>query len=612
MVIGCEKPGPCSSPLLDHCLYDASSCEGIEISQQCVISCRAPYLGISTTAFCENPGGKFGLQYTEPSCELDFCADPEPPPGYWIEKCSPNRLLWAAAGMRLLLILVAEVQDLMAEVPYTDIDYQVFSDAAESVWLGESPYANRTALLNADATRYRYTPLLAYILVPNRWMKCWGKLLFSALDLVVGCFLQTCGSLRLALWLFNPFCFTISTRGSGESVIAVLIHAMIYFLEKEMLGLGQLLRRVSVAAVLFGLAVHWRIYPVIYVPAIAVRLSHRDFLGFAVLSLSTFMVLVAFFYKLYGMEFLQCAYLHHSQRKDPQHNFSAPAPTCAHDVSRATTARLSGCKPILRPCHLPDLDCRYDLSNCSILPGESCEVRCSPPFAGKPKTALYLVRRNQDLLLTLPYCDLEGCPDPDPIPPGYKRVGESFTCVDGFVGQAITQCRESAACKYTLSLSGCTNATEMFVSLTQLREAPAQRDFSLCPTAEACGEPNEIPEGYDKFLGEWRCGTAAIGCSPRRNCQSTATLSGCVPIEPCLPIIPGPEDCDLNVSACQSDPPYRGASTIATCPEGNINTSQVLTWTRPKCELTNCIQRVDIPDGYVKERVQTVLLLCFF
>ena len=28
----------------------------------------------------------------------------------------------------------------------------------------------------------------------------------------------------------------------GESVIAVLIHAMIYFLEKEMLGLGQLLR----------------------------------------------------------------------------------------------------------------------------------------------------------------------------------------------------------------------------------------------------------------------------------------------------------------------------------------------------------------------------------
>ncbi|CAK9018895.1 unnamed protein product [Durusdinium trenchii] len=161
----------------------------------------------------------------------------------------------------------------------------------------------------------------------------------------------------------------------------------------------------------------------------------------------------------------------------------------------------------------------------------------------------------------------------------------------------------------------------MFVSLTQLREAPAQRDFSLCPTAEACGEPNEIPEGYDKFLGEWRCGagyagTAAIGCSPRRNCQSTATLSGCVPIEPCLPIIPGPEDCDLNVSACQSvlggesceisckDPPYRGASTIATCPEGNINTSQVLTWTRPKCELTNCIQRVDIPDGYVKDSVQ--------
>ena len=38
----------------------------------------------------------------------------------------------------------------------------------------------------------------------------------------------------------------------------------------------------------------------------------------------------------------------------------------------------------------------------------------------------------QELLVTLPYCDLEVCPDPDPIPRGYQRVGETFTCTDGF------------------------------------------------------------------------------------------------------------------------------------------------------------------------------------
>eukprot|EP00434_Breviolum_minutum_P044175 symbB.v1.2.039424.t1/scaffold6555.1/size17125/2 len=348
MLVGCQKAGPCVAPLLDHCVFDASSCEGVEISQQCVISCAAGYIGPSTTAFCENPGGQFGLQYTEPLCQLDFCPDPDVMPGYaqesqeecrtcrkcrklsewrdWmmsdaflaamsrVDRCSPRSLLFLGAALRLTLILVAEVQDHFAEVPYTDIDYQVFTDAAESVLLGESPYEGRTALLAAEPTRFRYTPFLAYLLLPNVWIhKAWGKLLFSALDLVIGVLLQSRGSFALALWLFNPFCFTISTRGSGESVVALLIHGMIYFLHKQ---------NWRSAAVIFGIAVHWRIYPVIYVPVIALHLSWQKFIGFGAVSLTTFASLGLICYGLYGMEFLECAYLHHGKRRDPQHNFS--------------------------------------------------------------------------------------------------------------------------------------------------------------------------------------------------------------------------------------------------------------------------------------------------
>ncbi|KAG9457074.1 hypothetical protein H6P81_001582 [Aristolochia fimbriata] len=125
-------------------------------------------------------------------------------------------LLIIAALFRLILIIYGEWQDAHMEVRYTDIDYIVFSDAASLVASGKSHFERST---------YRYSPLLAYLLVPNFIIhRSWGKLLVSAADLLVGFFVhcilkkrkvpEDLNSYCVAAWLFNPFTFTIGTCGN--------------------------------------------------------------------------------------------------------------------------------------------------------------------------------------------------------------------------------------------------------------------------------------------------------------------------------------------------------------------------------------------------------------
>ncbi|RWW42858.1 hypothetical protein BHE74_00051552 [Ensete ventricosum] len=136
-----------------------------------------------------------------------------------------RRMLGLSALLRLLLVCYGEWQDAHMEVRYTDVDYLVFSDAAAMVAAGRSPFERAT---------YRYSPLLAYLLVPNSLLHpSWGKLLFSAADLLVGLFVDAIlkqrgvpEDLRLwsvAAWLFNPFTFTIGTRGNCEPIVCAVI-----------------------------------------------------------------------------------------------------------------------------------------------------------------------------------------------------------------------------------------------------------------------------------------------------------------------------------------------------------------------------------------------------
>lgn len=59
----------------------------------------------------------------------------------------------------------------------------------------------------------------------------------------------------VSLHLLNPLVFTISTRGSSESVLALFVLATLYY---------ALNNRWDAAAVLLGLSTHWKIYPFIY------------------------------------------------------------------------------------------------------------------------------------------------------------------------------------------------------------------------------------------------------------------------------------------------------------------------------------------------------------
>lgn len=271
--------------------------------------------------------------------------------------------------IRLALISYGEFHDKTFVVPFTDVDYKVFTDAARNVLMGASPYSRHT---------YRYSPLVAYVLTPNIFVhQAFGKILFSVLDLLMAHLIYRLmlkrnvsshkAHLSALFWLYNPLSVIISTRGNADTLSSLLVTATLLCLYAG---------KPALAGVVHGLCIHMRLYPVVFSLPLYLSLSSGSRFSLFTLSdhgksdicgksgsnskeplkneglssrgessslfveckrifipnkcqiklvmgcSSALILLTAAFYWLYGYNFLFESMIFHLVRKDIRHNFS--------------------------------------------------------------------------------------------------------------------------------------------------------------------------------------------------------------------------------------------------------------------------------------------------
>lgn len=288
--------------------------------------------------------------------------------------------------IRFIIIIVTEYLYHHHKVLYTDIDYHVFSDGALHLSKLESPYERET---------YRYTPILAAMMIPN--VKIWypiGKFFLSTVDVLVAYLIeklldaqtpkkqeknlkeyiekrnkekkkkQYCignddNGYPSMFYLYNPLTVVICTRGSADCLITLMVLGSLVLLEKK---------HYAFSSIVYGFAVHFKIYPIIYAPALYLYLLTKEYdqqkeekedpikeklllihsspykiiidktiypfklvlfnfykthsIIFVFISAFIFISFIGLFYVLLGYKFLFEYLLYHVLRKDHRHNYS--------------------------------------------------------------------------------------------------------------------------------------------------------------------------------------------------------------------------------------------------------------------------------------------------
>lgn len=239
--------------------------------------------------------------------------------------------------VRLLLLLYSIIHDNFVEhIKYTDIDYHVFTNGSRNLIDGANIYRD---------TEYRYTPFVALVFVPNLLVNLnFGKLVLISSDIIAAHLLyilniyqgthRTNSKLYLILWLFNPLTLAISTRGSFEPILLLIVILSLYMLVGE---------NHFIAGLLYGLSIHIKLYPVIYALPFYIYMVHKrpyfktqsktiywlktlspngNHIKFFTSCLIALSLTSYISFKYYGYPYLEQSVLYHMTRKDLQHNFS--------------------------------------------------------------------------------------------------------------------------------------------------------------------------------------------------------------------------------------------------------------------------------------------------